>query len=165
MTDIFSCTTSSVSPEHASTAIDYAIRASLRSPCAKSKRGVAIITTFGVLGDQRLITAACNGPPPPAMCGEGCTARCRERTVHAEARAMVAHLRSMARIDTPCARTSLFHVKTVGGEPVKSGKPSCTQCATLMADQRWLDDIQLWTSGGWRSWRPQAFYLATLENT
>lgn len=99
-----------------------AVAAGARSPCAKSKRGVALYDF--ALGEARVVARAWNSPPPGFACdgSAACRAACREVCVHAEIAALITA--------GPRARgRSLLHVKVVDGRAVPGGGPSCVGCS------------------------------------
>ncbi len=118
-------------------AIDAALEAARRSPCAKSKRGVAVFTTNNLLefvqpGLAGVVGVGFNGMPGGARCtGEQCKRVCSKRCVHAEVRALVA---AAVHSLTPLSSHEAVHVKVVGGELVAGGGPSCVDCSKLVLD-------------------------------
>jgi ribosome modulation factor len=68
-----------------------------------------------------------------------------------------------ARADLFGASGDMLHVKTVGGELVPSGDPSCWQCSrAILADKR-IDGVWLFHADGWRRYNPIEFHEATLR--
>ena len=105
-------------PQHI---IDFAILQSTFSPC-QSKRGVVIFDAAG-----HPIAWGYNFKPRGFDCDgtDACKATCRVEAIHAEQMALVnAGRRSN--------RAELIHVKSVDGQLVSSGPPSCVECSKLM---------------------------------
>lgn len=100
--------------------LPQAAAAAVRSPCAKSQRGVLIFRC-----DGSIVATGHNAQPPPFTCdgSEACRAGCGKLCVHAE----VAALRGIG-LARP-ADLHLLHVKVVHGVAVPSGPPSCWQCS------------------------------------
>lgn len=141
--------------------IEAARQAALRSPCAKSKRGVVLFNPMllpnpaaisplrGSVADA-IATLGYNGPPPGFTCKNTmvCRGNCAEICVHAEQRAIMDALRfSVSSIEG----LELVHIKAVAGpEPggggiVATGPPSCLQCSRIIADVN-LRAVWLWES-------------------
>jgi hypothetical protein len=148
-----------VSETGAATAIDAAWSAGARSPCAKSKRGVAVFS--GRPGFAGPIVADHNGPPAPFICdgSDACKAACGKVAVHAEERA----LHSYRSVVGDPAGAHVLHLKVVDGEPVPSDTPSCVTCSRSMLELR-VGWVWLWTSEGWKVWTATEFHHATLAN-
>lgn len=151
--------------------IPDAVRIALRSPCAKSQRGVLIIqdTPFG----PGVSAVGHNAQPKGFVC-DG-SARCRDAgsqlCEHAEQAAiydLTAHRQFL-----PTGALHMLHVKVKYGEAVASGTPSCWQCsrailATGLIERVWLID-SIHDAGGRQvfmlaSWTADAFHAATLAN-
>lgn len=122
------------------TAIDAAVKASLGSPCFKSKRGVVLfsreLTDSSVSqgvdpGSWTIVSEGFNGPPHGFICQENdrCKEACARVCLHAEERAIRAG--SLGNDDHDL---ELVHVKTVDGRLVATGGPSCWQCSRVVAD-------------------------------
>src|ERR1043166_8334500 len=122
--------------------VDAAIDQATRSPCAKSKRGVAIyVTDRRLIGGGRggaIVGMGRNGPPPGISCdsSERCRSSCRHRCEHAESRAL---LWAMTRLDpyglADFKSCDLVHVKIDdSGQLVAGGGPSCVPCAVRILD-------------------------------
>ena len=135
--------------------IERARLAALRSPCAKSRRGVVVYDP----GAVRLLGRGWNGQPEPFGCSgdDACRAACGKLCVHAESRAL-----ATARLSTHADKhdlhnTHLLHVKVVDELVVAGGPPSCWQCSREILDADlggvWLFEERT----GARSWR---FYTA-----
>lgn len=168
-------------------AISRAIEAAKLSPCAKSKRGVALFYELDnepeVDADTGIrthttrpwivATGQNSGPWPhysdePAHSCDGsatCRAMCRHACVHAEARAVLEFdgLSPTQR----CSKTlQLVHVKVVDGELVAGGPPSCWPCANLLVEHGRVETIwlyeDLWEGADWTCWPTINFYRATM---
>ena len=113
-------------------AVQAAVAAARTSPCAKSRRGVAIIDREWEGG--RVVASASNGPPAPLACTNdaACRAACPRVAVHAEQRALLWALqRARGRAREPVLE--VIHAKVnEAGELVASGGPSCVECSKLM---------------------------------
>jgi len=113
-------------------AVQAAVAAARTSPCAKSRRGVAIIDREWEGG--RVVASASNGPPSPLVCTRdaACRAACPRVAVHAEQRALLWALdRARARPRAPVLE--VVHAKVdEAGALVPSGGPSCVECSKLM---------------------------------
>jgi deoxycytidylate deaminase len=108
-------------------ALKAATDAALKSPCAKSKRGVVI------WGYQTGIYAAKPNAPPPGFHCDGsttCRAACGKVAVHAEQAAIL----DCHRWGKPTRGLEMLHVKVVGGKAVPSGGPSCPDCSKLIVE-------------------------------
>lgn len=139
--------------------IEAARQAALRSPCAKSKRGVVLFNPRMIdhpLMARRsspphaIATLGFNGPPRGFECKDSmqCRGNCAEICMHAEQRAILSALsHSTQLIDD----LELVHIKAVAGpEPggggiVAGGPPSCLQCSRLVVDVE-LRAVWLWES-------------------
>ena len=95
--------------------VQFAVEASKCSPC-RSKRGVAIFYR------DRLIERGFNYKPRSVACdgSAACKATCRTEAIHAEQQALLLAGRMSIGAE-------LLHVKTVEGQLVASGGPSCVQ--------------------------------------
>lgn len=163
--------------------IEAARLAAIQSPCAKSKRGVALFNPEQaereinapselVTASERLafranfvlVSSGFNGPPARFACKESmvCRGSCRDICVHAEQRAIIAALGC-----DDVGDLELVHVKVVDGAVVAGGGPSCLQCSKLVADVGirgvWLFEASP-VQGKWRFYRANAFHEATLAN-
>jgi len=154
--------------------VELARLAALRSPCAKSRRGVVVYDP----GTVRLLGRGWNGQPEPFACSgdDACRAACGKLCVHAESRAL-----AKARLSTHADKhdlhnTHLLHVKVVDELVVAGGPPSCWQCSREILDADlggvWLfEDAAL--SGhaydllsprqAWRFYTAIEFHAATLR--
>jgi hypothetical protein len=169
---------------------DFAIQAAIeqanRSPCAKSKRGVAIWLHSedddrphgpNFWGDEEfgpwqlrsrdtLLSVGFNGQPPGFTCdgSDECRANCGTLAEHAEIRAIRLMSIGRCRADgRPWDGVEMLHVKTVDGQLVPSGGPSCWQCSrTIAADER-ISAMWLFHEEGWRRYAPTEFHELTLK--
>lgn len=143
--------------------IDLAVRAANTSPCAKSKRGV-VLFFVNVNGGLRFSSAGFNSPPGGLSClrTEACAERCASYCVHAEQRALAA-----VRHGDPISRLEAVHVKTVDGQLVAGGGPSCLPCANAVLDAEiaafWLYEVG--EPPRWRRYTAREFYDATVIRT
>lgn len=122
------------------------------SPCAKSKRGVAMRTP----SRPGLIARGWNYPAIGRCDGsEACRRDCGKICVHAEQAVLL--------VERGCG-AEMLHVKVVDGHGVPGGPPSCAECskAILAAGVEWM---WLWEEarGGWVRYTARDFHLATLE--
>lgn len=162
--------------------IRMAIAAAAHSPCAKSKRGVAVYD--GVSGD--FIVACANSPPHPFVCADvlrtrkaeaalvHCKEACAKIAVHAEQAAVIAamELRHLAFTLPHAHRPGLVHAKVVDGELVAGGGPSCWQCSkfllTVGVSGIWLYEKPQLDDGAvppaWHFYTPIEFHMETLSN-
>lgn len=170
--------------------IEAARLAAIQSPCAKSKRGVALFNredadrwdrARSLPSDrQSIVSRGFNGPPARFVCKESmvCRGSCADICMHAEQRAIIAALGA----DDVCD-LELVHVKVVDGKVVAGGGPSCLQCSKLVVDVGlrgvWLfeddlivraarDGIDIGSATSpnvaWRFYRADVFHEATLAN-
>lgn len=131
--------------------VKFAVKASQRSPC-RSKRGVVLF-----VGDH-VVTHGYNYKPRGFDCdgSELCKATCRAEAIHAEQQALLSA--------GPRAKwADLVHVKTVDGELVPSGGPSCVACSKLILVAG-VVDVWLYQSDGWHCYTAQEFHRASLES-
>jgi deoxycytidylate deaminase len=162
-------------------AIDAAIAASKMSGCGKSQRGVAIFKRYTRPDAELMIIASnWNRPPHPFTCdkSEMCRRDCAKICSHAEQTAVATAL--VGNGGAYLRGFSLVHVKTVNGELVPSGGPSCWQCSRLILEVEiegvWLyeevgamvlsmgdGDVQSAKVGGWRHYTAVEFHFATLR--
>jgi hypothetical protein len=114
-------------------AIERAVEAARMSPCAKSKRGVAMVRRGAV--DDYILNAHFNSPPPPMACAgtEACKKDCSKICMHAEQRSML--VRPQLYPHALPADLDLVHVKVGSSELVAGGPPSCWQCSRMILDQ------------------------------
>lgn len=142
-------------------ALQAACLAALESPCAKSKRGVAVF-------DRRLglVAVGCNHPPEGFRCdgSEECRQHCNKLCVHAEADALQqVRLWHEPRGSVYGPRLEMVHVKVVDGEAVPSGHPSCWQCSRHILN---FGVVAMWLlhEDGLRRYGPEEFHEHTLRN-
>jgi deoxycytidylate deaminase len=141
--------------------IDLAVQNAMKSPCAKSKRGV-VIYSHGLYGELFIDGVGFNGPPWPFECdgSDACKRDCPRVAVHAEQRAIYAA--------TDLSReTFLVHVKVVDGELVPGKGPCCDQCSKLILDAH-IRHVWLYEDGGngvgmWIVYEAAGFHRVTLR--
>lgn len=134
-------------------ALAAAVGTAMRSPCAKSKRGVVIFKGTYVLA------AGYNHPPSPMRCDASpeCYEACGKICVHAE----VAALRCLS----SCAENlEMLHVKVIDGVAVPSGPPSCWQCSREILDSGQFSRVWLLHERGLVAYTPLEFHEATLRH-
>lgn len=139
-------------------AVDAAIEAARSSPCAKDQRGAAVYhVNYGHL------VALPNAPPAPFVCdrSEACQAACGKLAVHAEMAALLKYLASATGF--AAQGMDVVHVRTVGGEPVTSGPPSCISCSRDMLAAE-VARVWLWHEEGWRSYDAADFHARSLTH-
>lgn len=136
-------------------AIDAAIATANSGPCGKSRRGVS---AYRELPYPHVVARGHNAPPPGFACdgSDACKAACAKVCIHAE-QAVLAQEFFGPRFSGP---VYLVHVKTVDGELVTSGGPSCWQCSRLIAAAG--VGIWLFHEAGWRLYGPEEFHERTL---
>lgn len=169
--------------------VEAARLAAIQSPCAKSKRGVALFNPEQAERDAKvgavieqwvranfrasfvLVSSGFNGPPSGFGCRDTmvCRGSCRDVCMHAEQRAIIAALGC-----DDVGDLELVHVKVIDGKVVAGGGPSCLQCSKLVVDVGirgvWLfEEIYLpplagEMNGTWRFYGAHAFHEATLAN-
>jgi len=130
-------------PQHI---VDFAIEASLLSPC-QSKRGVAIFN-----GDD-LVSTGFNHKPRGFFCdgSNECKSMCSRDAVHAEQAAIIG-------IPGPKTRgAEMLHVKTVDGNLVESMGPSCLQCSKLIIEAG-ITAMWLFHAAGWKRYAAGIFH-------
>jgi hypothetical protein len=105
-------------------AIAAAVAESIKSPCAKSKRGVA---AYRALPYPHVVARGHNAQPSGFACdgSDACLSTCAKLCVQAE-QAVLAQEFFGPRFAEP---VYLVHVKTVDGLLVASGGPSCDRCS------------------------------------
>jgi deoxycytidylate deaminase len=134
------------------TAFEAAVNAAKQSPCAKSKRGVAIWRVGSMVG------VGFNRPPPGMACdgSMSCIDACSKLCLHAE--------RVALNEAGKCAQgSSLVHVEVIGEEPVVSGPPSCWQCSRDILDAR-IKSVWLLQTRGLVEYTALNFHIETLRN-
>jgi deoxycytidylate deaminase len=133
-----------------------AVEEAMRSPCAKSKRGVVVFT-------RRSIVRYGHNHPPLGMACDGsaaCREHCNKLCVHAE-EAALADLASMNPL--PVGPIDMLHVKAMDGVAVPSGPPSCWQCSRKILDSGLIDTMWLLHAGGLQAYAPSVFHEMTLR--
>jgi hypothetical protein len=138
-------------------AIDAAIASANRGPCSKSKRGVSAYRQFPI---PHVVARGHNAPPPGFACegSDACKAACAKLCIHAEQAVLMQEFFG-PRFGEPAY---LVHVKTVGGELVVSGGPSCWQCSRMILADTRIAGIWLFHEAGWRLYDPDEFHELTL---
>lgn len=141
------CAPSVAPPSHI---VDFAVQVAGQSPC-QSKRGVVIFD-----GDN-VITNGYNVKPRGFDCdgSDACKATCRVEAVHAEQIALLA-------AGAKAHQADLLHVKTVNGQLVPSGGPSCIQCSKL-ALVAGIAGVWLYHDSGWRRYKASEFHTLSLR--
>lgn len=153
--------------------VDLAIQTAMKSPCAKSKRGVVVFHPVS----GAMIGTGFNGMPRGFSCSgtDECREMCSKRCVHAEERAIRQALFRLlgSRItnqDQPLDGFEAVHVKVVDGKLVPGGAPSCWQCSRTVLDVGlkafWLYEIR-WSrtevNANWVSYTAEEFHRITLH--
>jgi len=170
--------------------IEAARKAALRSPCQKSKRGVAAFyredaermeldSTFAevVIATQNrdnvvIASVGWNSPPKGFLCDGSaeCRRDCAKFCLHAEHRA----IRAAGVIDGLCDDLELVHVKVIGEQIAAGGPPSCWQCSREIVDVGvhgvWLYEAPTHftpaslATGTWHFYTAHDFHCETLKN-
>ena len=153
-----------------------------RSPCAKSKRGVALFDpTTGAHRGSGWNGPPLNAPcPGPTVCGSNCNKLC----VHAEVRALRERALYAAN-GHPSSGLHLLHVKLgADGHVTPGGPPTCWQCSREILDVGFVAGVWLYDMGvppdemanaaqqgiavamrpHWRYYTAEEFHRATLRN-
>jgi deoxycytidylate deaminase len=135
-----------------------AVRVAMRSPCAKSKRGVLVVSMAERDYPSCLVGVGHNAQPDPYACdsSDACRAACGKLCVHAEAAA----LRDAGGLARRC---HLIHVKAVDGMAVPSGPPSCWQCSREILSAG-ISTVWLLHESGWTPYPAAEFHRLTLEH-
>lgn len=135
--------------------LPLAAAAAVRSPCAKSQRGVLVFRADGTV-----VGRGFNAQPKPFACdgSDACRASCGKLCEHAEAAA----LRDAGPIH-PQAVVHLLHVKVVRGVAVPSGPPSCWQCSRAILAAG-ISSVWLLHQGGVKGYTAEDFHRLTLEH-
>lgn len=137
-------------------AIAMAVALALRSPCAKSCRGVAITKDGEVVGTGH------NRPPGSRACAgdDECREACGKLCIHAE-------IDALRKVDQRInfGPLELVHIKVTDGVMVPSGGPSCWQCARdLLDDGRVAGVWLLHAYTGWHRYPILEFYELTMTD-
>lgn len=167
--------------------IEAARQAAMRSPCEKSKRGVALFNresadrvasnwhgpaltpqAYPIIVNEVVVATGFNGQPPGFACSNtyACRRDCAKLCMHAEQRAIMA-----AGALDDLQQLELVHVKVVDGIAVPSGGPSCWQCSRLIVEVK-LRGVWLFESGTrypeappeWRFYESSEFHRETLRS-
>jgi deoxycytidylate deaminase len=135
-----------------------AVRVAMRSPCAKSKRGVLVVSMTERDWPDCLVGSGFNAQSEPFACdgSDACRAACGKLCVHAEAAA----LREAAGL---ARRAHLLHVKAVDGKAVPSGPPSCWQCSREILSAG-ISTVWLLHESGWTPYPAAEFHRLALEH-
>jgi hypothetical protein len=138
-------------------AVSAAIASANSGPCGKSKRGVSAYREWPV---PHVIARGHNAPPRGFACdgSDACKAACPKVCIHAEQAVLMQEFFG-PRFGEPAY---LVHVKTVGGELVVSGGPSCWQCSRMIVADTRIGGIWLFHEEGWRLYEPVEFHRLTL---
>lgn len=130
---------------------ELAVRKANDSPCCKSKRGIVLVSSSGIEA------VACNAPPEGFSCTgtDFCKKNCNKLCVHAEEAALLDH--------TGGGDLEMIHVKTVNGELVPSGNPSCWQCSRAIVHAG-VKGMWLYHADGWKRYTANEFHRLTLQN-
>lgn len=139
-------------------AIAAALAESVKSPCAKSKRGVSAYRRFPW---PHVVARGHNAQPPGFACdgSDACRAACNKLCVHAE-QAVLAREFDGPRWE---AQVYLVHVKSIDGVLVPSGPPSCDRCSCLIAADSRVHGVWLYHADGWRLYESAEFHELTLR--
>ena len=135
-----------VPPAHV---VSFAIEVSTWSPC-RSKRGVVLFAGADI------IAHGYNYKPRGFECTQdaACKATCRVEAIHAEQAALLHAGRGAEHAD-------LVHIKSVNGQPVPSGGPSCVECSKLIRACG-VAGVWLLHDDGWRRYQAVEFHAASL---
>lgn len=155
-------------------AMAAAITAGKCSPCEKSKRGVVIFNSKGV------ISLGYNHPPAPMRCDGSlaCRTHCRYLCIHAEEDALqhiiVSSSEERLRVCSnwkgsigymdPATPLQMLHLRVVDGAAVPSQGPSCWQCSRSILGTGKISQVWLLLPDGLRSYTPLDFHEQTLAN-
>lgn len=146
-------------PQHV---IDAAVEAGSWSPCAKSKRGVAIYRTILTMQDPvgQVVSIGHNAQPRGFGCdgSDECRTNCGKLCEHAEASAL-----RRTREPVVFNELDMLHAKVVDGALVPSGPPSCWQCSKAILADRRIGGVWLFHEDGWRRYTAVEFHRLTLE--
>lgn len=128
-----------------------AIAAAIKSPCQKSKRGVAI------WNGNVLLSVGWNHQPEGFECdgSERCRASCNKLCEHAEMDALL-------KIGNLSEGAEMLHIEVKDGKAVSSGPPSCWQCSRSIVDRK-IHRMWLLENGEWKAYTAKEFHEITLE--
>ncbi len=145
--------------------IDWALRVAARPGCIKSRRSVVIFDPLRGVP----VAAGRNAQPLPFRCdgSAACRRDCNKLCVHAEQVALSEFERGgFSWIDRSGSREhfQFVHVKSVDGELVPSGGPSCWQCSRAILESG-LGGVWLYEKpvGAWTFYKAADFHRATLR--
>ena len=141
-------------------ALEAAVEAAKRSPCAKSQRGVVLFHR-----EEGIVGSGFNHPPTPFACdgSEACRAACNKLCIHAENAALRDYLWHRQEAAVHPRDIEMLHVKAVDGKAVPSGPPSCWQCSRLILDAG-LKSMWLLHEEGLQAYDPEEFHRLTLAH-
>jgi hypothetical protein len=106
-----------------------------------------------------ILSAGTNMQPPGFACDGStmCKANCGRLCEHAEASAL-------RRLKASVIDCDMLHIKTVNGEPVTSGDPSCMECSkAILADGR-ISGVWLLHDEGWRRYNASEFHELSIRS-
>jgi len=143
-------------------ALDRAVAAARKSPCAKSQRGVIVWNRPGLPPPRTRWSffLGWNHPPRGLSCdgSQWCKQWCSKLCVHAEADAIASAMRGCHSLEG----WDMLHVKIVGGVAAPSGPPSCWQCSRTIVDAG-IGRMWLLHESGLRSYSADEFHELTLQ--
>jgi len=138
-------------------ALNLAITAARLSPCKKSQHGVVIWHP----GFPDYARGWNHQPNPHTYDGsDHCRTNCGKLCVHAEAHALLRFpevTKALPPGQSWMMGAHMLHVKTVAGEPVASGGPSCWQCSRLIL-QSGISTMWLLHDEGLRAYTAEKFH-------
>jgi deoxycytidylate deaminase len=131
--------------------IDAAIGASLKADC-RSHRGIVVWNADGI------VSVGWNGPPKTRACTKDavCKATCSRFAIHAE-------FRAVWQAGAAANGAEMLHVKTVDGQLVVSGGPSCPQCSKMLVEVG-VAGMWLYRENGWQRYDVAEFDRLTIEH-
>jgi deoxycytidylate deaminase len=141
-------------------ALEAAVEAGRKSPCAKSQRGVVLFHR-----EEGVVGMGFNHPPAPFVCdgSEKCRAACGKICVHAEMAALRRYLWKRQEAGVHISDVEMLHVKVVNGEAHTSDAPSCWQCSREILDAG-IKTMWLLLGTGLRRYTAEEFHRLTLEH-